>query len=145
MKLRLLFAALFISATVLAQDIPASQMPAAVTNTFKAKFPNTSHLEWEKKGDLYEAEFHVNNVDHKALLNEQGQLQVFKKDIPVTNLPQAVKQTIKTNYKTFRIDDTEKVTRGTAVYYQVELDGEPHDQKVVFTPAGKVAEDQAYW
>ncbi|MEZ2444835.1 PepSY-like domain-containing protein [Chitinophaga sp. RCC_12] len=145
MKLRLLFAAIFIPAAALAQDIPASQVPAAVTTAFKAKFPNTSHLEWEKKGTLYEAEFHVNNVDHKALLSEQGQLQQFKEDIPVTDLPQAVKQAIKTNYKAFRIDDAEKVTRGSASYYQVELDGEPHDQKIVMTPAGKVVQDMQYW
>lgn len=141
----LLFAALFMANCAFAQDIPASQVPAAVKNTFKAKFPAATRLEWEKKGELYEAEFHVNNVDHKALLNETGQLQVFKNDIRTANLPQAVKQAVKTNYKGFRIDDAEKVTRGTVVYYQVELDGEPHDQKVVFTTDGKVAEDQVYW
>jgi hypothetical protein len=127
------------------QDIPASQVPAAVTKAFKAKFPKTTGLEWEKKGDLYEAEFDVSLVDHKALYEASGKLVAFKKDIRKTDLPAAVKRAIETQYKGFRIDDADRVERGGAVFYQVELDGKPDDQKLVFTKDGKVDSTQQYW
>ena len=89
MKMYLLFAAVLLSSTAIGQDIPSREVPSAVINTIKAKFPNTSRLEWEKKGDLFEAEFHVNNIDHKALLDPSGKLLVYKRDIRAADLPHA--------------------------------------------------------
>lgn len=145
MKMYLLFAAVLLSSTAIGQDIPSREVPSAVINTIKAKFPNTSRLEWEKKGDLFEAEFHVNNIDHKALLDPSGKLLVYKRDIRAADLPRAVKNTIRKQYANFRIDDVEKLEREGAVFYQVELDGEPHDQKLVISAEGKVDSSQQYW
>jgi hypothetical protein len=145
MKMLMLVAALFVSGTVSGQDIPAAEVPAAVVKTFNTRFPATTGLEWERKGELYEAEFHVNRVDHKALLDANGKLLKFKKDIRSTDLPPAVRNTIQTQYKNFKIDDTDKVESAGVIYYQVELDGEPHDQKVVFREDGKVDSQQLYW
>lgn len=145
MKMYLLFAAVLLSSTAIGQDIPSREVPSAVINTIKAKFPNTSRLEWEKKGDLFEAEFHVNNIDHKALLEPSGKLLVYKRDIRAADLPRAVKNTIRKQYANFRIDDVEKLEKEGAVFYQVELDGEPHDQKLVISADGKVDSSQQYW
>ena len=145
MKMYLLFAAVLLSSTAIGQDIPSREVPSAVINTIKAKFPNTTRLEWEKKGDLFEAEFHVNNIDHKALLEPSGKLLVYKRDIRAADLPRAVKNTIRKQYANFRIDDVEKLEREGAVFYQVELDGEPHDQKLVISADGKVDSSQQYW
>ena len=145
MKMYLLFAAVLLSSTAIGQDIPSREVPSAVINTIKAKFPNTTRLEWEKKGDLFEAEFHVNNIDHKALLEPSGKLLVYKRDIRAADLPRAVKNTIRKQYANFRIDDVEKLEKEGAVFYQVELDGEPHDQKLVISADGKVDSSQQYW
>lgn len=145
MRTMLLFVAVIISSAVFAQDIPASQVPQAVKNALKAKFPKTTGLDWEMKGELYEAEFDVNMVDHKALLDASGKFVIFKRDIRAAKLPQAVRNTIQSQYKDFRIDDAEKLEKEGIIYYQVELDGKPHDQKLVFTADGKIADSQQYW
>ena len=145
MKMYLLFAAVLLSSTAIGQDIPSREVPSAVINTIKAKFPNTTRLEWEKKGDLFEAEFHVNNIDHKALLEPSGKLLEYKRDIRAADLPRAVKNTSRKQYANFRIDDVEKLAKEGAVFYQVELDGEPHYQKLVISADGKVDSSQQYW
>src|SRR5690606_14144625 len=114
-------------------------------NAFKAKFPAATGLEWEKKGTRYEAEFHVNRIDHKAIFSETGQLEKYKHDIRAAELPEAVRNTINTNYKDYRIDDAERLEKDGVTFYQVELDGEPQDQKLIFTKDGKVDNSETYW
>lgn len=145
MKTFMLVAAVFIYSAVLSQDIPASQVPSVIVNTLNAKFPKTTGLEWEKKGDLYEAEFDVNNVDHKALLDASGKLVMFKRDIRPADLPKIVRNTIRNQYKGYRIDDAEKLEKNGVIFYQVDLDGQPDDQKLVITKDGKVDSSQQYW
>lgn len=141
MRTIMLLAALF----MYPQDIPSSQVPAAVKNTLKARFPKTTSLDWEKKGELYEADFDVKNVDHKALIEATGKLVAVKYDIRTAQLPQTVRNTINTQYKGLRIDGVEKVERSGTVYYQVELDSEPRDQHIIIKGDGKVDASQQYW
>ncbi len=141
----MLLAALLAGSAGLAQDVPASQVPAAVTKAFKAKFPTSTGIDWEKKGNLYEADFDVVLVDHKALFDETGKLVAYKRDIRNADLPAAIKKTIQADYKDYRIDEAQRLERNGVVYYQVELDGKPADQKLVFTKEGKVDAAQQYW
>ncbi|MNL06009.1 hypothetical protein D3C87_1266300 [compost metagenome] len=38
------------------QDIAVKDVPGAVMNSFNKVFPKASHVEWEMKGGLYNAE-----------------------------------------------------------------------------------------
>ncbi|WP_160718102.1 PepSY-like domain-containing protein [Chitinophaga solisilvae] len=145
MKMLTLFAAVLISLHVAGQDIPAAAVPAPVITTFHARFPTAAGLEWEQKMEGYEAEFRVNRLEHKALLDSTGKLLRYKRDVPASALPAAVKNTISNQYKGFRIDDAEQVEMNGKVWYQVELDGEPHDRKVVLSKDGKVDDTLIYW
>jgi hypothetical protein len=69
---------------------------------------------------------------------------MYKRDICAADLPRAVKSTIRAQYPDFRIDDVEKLEKEGVVFYQVELDGEPHDRKIVVTADGKV-DNGEYW
>jgi hypothetical protein len=145
MKTAMLFIlSLLFSLPSFSQDIPAAQVPTAVIKSFTSYFPHTSKVEWEKKGSQYEAEFNVKRADHKALFESNGKLIVYKKDIPQSQLPAAVKQAIRQQYPNYRIDDVERIARSGHVYYQVELDGQPQDLKLVFTKEGKPDNSKAY-
>lgn len=145
MKTTMLFLlSLLFSLPSFSQDIPAAQVPPAVTKSFASYFPNTSKQEWEKKGNLYEAEFNVKRADHKALFESNGKLIVYKKDIPQSQLPAAVKQAIRQQYPNYRIDDVERIARSGHVYYQVELNGQPQDLMLVFTKEGKLDNSKSY-
>lgn len=145
MKMYMLIVTVMLCTVLQAQDIPSSQVPPAVLSAFKAKFHDVSRVEWEKKGTLYEAAFDINRVDYKAVLNQTGKLEKYKHDIRASELPRPVSKTISTQYKDYRIDDVQLLERNGVTFYQVELDGEPHDQKVVFTKDGKVDSNEAYW
>ncbi|WP_291906393.1 PepSY-like domain-containing protein [Chitinophaga sp. CB10] len=137
--------ALAFAGASIAQDIPGSQVPAAIVKAFKLKFPRTSKVEWEKKGNSYEAEFKVDRRDYKAIYDAAGKLQTYKREIRANELPAAVRNAISSQYKDYRIDEADRLEKNGKVYYQVELDGEPHDQKVVFNANGTVAGDVVYW
>ena len=145
MKTFILVVVVFAYAAAMAQDIPASQVPLVVVNTLTEKFPKTTGLEWEKKRDLYEAEFDIKNIDHKALIDATGKLAMFKHDIRSSDLPKIVRNTIRNHYKGFRIDDAEKLEKNGVIFYQVDLDGQPGDQKLVIAKDGKVDSNQQYW
>lgn len=133
----LLSLTLLFSPIAFCQDIPAKQVPAAVIKAFNKYFPNTPKVDWEKKASQYEAEFDVKRTEHKALFESNGQLIVYKRDIPHSQLPQTVKQAIKQQYPHYKIDKTERIARNGHLFYQVELDGKPQDLKVVFTKDGQ--------
>ncbi|MBO9634812.1 MAG: PepSY-like domain-containing protein [Chitinophagaceae bacterium] len=125
------------------QDIPSTQVPPAVIKSFNRYFPNTPKVEWEKKGNQYEAEFDIKRTDHKALFESNGKLIVYKRDIHNGQLPAAIKHTIKQQYPNYKIDDAERIARNGHVYYQVALKG-PDTIKLVFTPEGKQDKSQGY-
>lgn len=127
------------------QDIPGSQVPQAVLKSFSKYFPGVTKVDWEKKGFQFEAEFDVKRADHKALFDANGQLAVYKRDIHTSQLPQPVKQTIKDQYPTYKIDGVERVARNGHLFYQVELDGKPSDLKLVFTRDGKIDNSNPWW
>ncbi|MGX5819334.1 PepSY-like domain-containing protein [Chitinophaga lutea] len=147
MKTILLFAALCVSITVSAQDmdIPVSEVPGVVLKTFKSKFATATATEWERKSDQYQAEFKIGRVDHKARFDENGRLTAMKKDIRPSELPVAVQRAVKDQFKDYRIDDAERVERGGKVTYQVELDGAPQDEKIIFNKDGKRDDKHPWW
>lgn len=146
MKVLLLFFAMCIAGVTYGQDIRVAQgVPASVQKAFKSKFPAAKDVEWERKGERLEADFNVGRVDHKALYDQKGKLLAWKSDLRKGALPPAITRAIKTNYKGFRVDDADQVTRDGKVYYQVELDGTPDDLHVVFDKEGKVLEGADWW
>lgn len=139
----LLFISMLSSLFVAAQSIPSSQVPAGIIKTLKRYFPSADNVEWEKKGSNYQAAFEVKRTDHKALFEDKGKLIAYKKDIPAAQLPQAVRQVIRQQYKGYKIDDIQAIARNGNLYYEVELDG-PKDQKLVFTREGKLDNTQGW-
>jgi hypothetical protein len=122
-----------------------NDVPTVVMKSMNSNFPAASKVEWERKGNIYQAEFKVDDIEHKARFDQNGHLEVYKKDINSKELPSPVQRTIRREYKGFKIDDAAKVTRDGKALYQVELESSSLEQKLVFTPDGKVASNETYW
>lgn len=127
------------------QDISARDVPSVVSNAFDAAYPDARDIEWEKEGDQFEVEFEVKDVDQVALLDNSGNLVMYKKDIRVSELPAAVTDAIKQNYDNKQIDDADLVEKDGTTYYQVELEGGIRDEEIVFSEDGQVVNDFKYW
>lgn len=131
--------------TLIAQDIPASQVPTAVTGAFSQAYATATDVDWEKEKNNFEVEFEINDVDHKALYTPEGKLLMVKRDMRETDLPSAITQKIAADYARLSIDDVDEVTAEGKTYYQVELDGFLRDRKLVFNENGQEEKNFKYW
>lgn len=127
------------------KDIAANEVPAVVRNSFQQRFPNAKDVDWELSGNDYGADFEIDAVDHKALIAPEGNLVKYKYDIADTALPETVMAKIAIDHGNRKIDGSEVLKIGESTYYQVELDGEPNDQNLVFVESGEVDTDVPYY
>ncbi len=125
-------------------DSPNVETPSVVLNTFQSEFPDATDVEWEKFQEDFEVEFEIENNDHTAILTSEGNLRKYKYDILISELPGPVTATIKTNYESNKIDDTEILIIDGVTYYQVEFEKTLMDEQVVFNATGEMNPDIEY-
>lgn len=65
-------------------------IPAAVTEAFKQKFPDASNVSWKDGVTSFEASFKMNNHDYTANFSKDGKWKRTEKSISYEVLPQAV-------------------------------------------------------
>ncbi|MAU17001.1 MAG: hypothetical protein CMH46_15845 [Muricauda sp.] len=131
---------LAIALTTQAQDIPQSQVPSVIVNEFNKQFPKATDVEWEMDGSLYNVEFEIGwNIDHEVWYNAEGKVVKHKEDISKSELPKAVIDRIKTDFKGYSIDDLERISDNGKVVYKMELDALTlQDFDVVVDSKGKI-------
>jgi hypothetical protein len=129
-----------LGSSVIAQDIPQSQVPSLVLNAFQLKYSNVTDLEWELKDDLYKAEFEIGTRDHDLWIDNAGNIKKHKEDFPKGQLPSSVRKKIASEFKDYKIDDVDKIQMDKKVLFQVDLDGPRGDREVLFTADGEIHE-----
>ena len=129
------------------QNISRDKVPSVVLNTFQAQHPNSTGVEWEKHGDIYEAEFDVNDtLEIVTRIDEAGKLMMEKQDITVSDLDPAVLTAIQSRYKEYRVDDVEKIQKGSNIFYQVELKAQGKKElNIVLAADGSEDKSLPYW
>ncbi|WPR75017.1 PepSY-like domain-containing protein [Algoriphagus sp. NG3] len=128
-----------ISIATFAQDIHPSEVPSIVVNNFKKEFPRASDIEWELDGNNYKVDFEIGwGTDHGTWYDTAGNMLKHEEEIPKSNLPNEVIFKIKSDFKDLRIDGSKKITEGTEVTYQVELENFTEEWKVFFSSTGEV-------
>lgn len=138
--MKALVAALFLSGFSYAsfgQDLAAAAVPSVVMNSFRTQFAEAQKTDWEKKGNHYEAEFELGTAERTAVLDASGKILLLKQEIAKTELPAAVADAIKQNYKSYDLEETEKIEYEGKTYYEVELSRFFMDKEAVFTADGK--------
>lgn len=126
------------STVAVAQDIRQSEVPSVVLNAFQSKFSNAADVEWEMKGDLYKVEFEIGKFDHDLWIDKNGKVVKHKEELSKSDLPPAINDKIKAEYKDYRVDDVYKIESDGKVTYEVELDGNRGDREITFAPDGTV-------
>ena len=135
-----LAAAIFFTSAAVAQDIPQSQVPAGVVSNFKQAFPDAMDVEWEMDGNLYKVEFEMGmrKLDHDVWYNDAGQLLKHKEEISKNSLPKQVGNSVKQEFKGYRLEDVEKITEGDKVTYKLEVKSSMEEWKLTLDSNGKV-------
>ena len=62
-------------------------LPSAVTDTFKAKYPNAKQVSWSDKIGYWQASFYDGSDELTAKFKTNGEWQSSTKKIPQTGLP----------------------------------------------------------
>ena len=123
--------------TIFAQDIPKSQVPSVIVNNFKKEFPKANDIEWEMQGDLYNVDFEIGwFTDYEAWFTASGKLVKQTQEISKSDLPKAVINSIKTQYKEYRIEDAKKIIENGVETYKVELEKWDEDFEVIYSKNG---------
>lgn len=145
MKKILMIAAGLMLGTVLtyAQDISAKQVPSVVLNNFKKEFPKASDIEWELKGAEYEADFEIGLAEHEAWFDAGGKLVKHTEDLNSRDLPQEIQHAVKKDYDGYRVSDVKRITTGSEITYQFELEKGQTEWKVTYTATGTALNKQA--
>lgn len=109
-----------------AQEVKEKNVPQAVVEAFKRKYPESFVYEWEwiKKEKLYEAEFMFKGNKHEAFFTKEGEWNRTEKEIAMKDLPQAVQDAFyKSEYSKWKIDDVKEIASDhKGLIYNIEVE-----------------------
>lgn len=136
--LKILAVVLFATGTAMAQDLNRAEVPSNLNDAFNKEYPKATDVEWEKELDNYKVEFDLKRQDHEVWYNASG--TVLKKEIEITEgeLPQVIRDVIKSKYAGYRVDDVEVIWQNNATTYEVELEKGQDEKHVIFDSNAKV-------
>ncbi len=111
-------------------DVPASQVPAAVTKTFTEMFPGVKNMDWEMNAPYYVADFTLNTFDTDAWFTPAGAWVMTETDYGslVSMLPVEMQNTFdQSKYADWIVDDVQLYERVADKFslIEVETDGMP--------------------
>lgn len=119
----LIIAGLLAFGTIQAQEISKSEVPSVVLNNFNTRYPKATEVDWNKDGDFYRVDFEIDwNMDHEIWYDTAGNMTKHREEIERNTLPAAIVSRISTDFRSYGIDDAEKVTTTSGVFYILEID-----------------------
>ena len=103
----------------------AQNVPAEVKAAFAKSFPNTTVKKWDKEDGNYEANFTKDGKTMSATFDAKGTWMETETDIKISELPAAVSDYVKTNYKGATIKEAAIINNPSAKkLYEAEVKGE---------------------
>jgi hypothetical protein len=94
----------------------SKSIPEKVKNQLGLNFPNAKNIDWEVKGNEYEAVFYLDEIEHIAQFTVKGDLIEYKKNLWLDELPVIVKN----SGSTFgEIMNGIVITRNTNLFYEL--------------------------
>lgn len=129
-----------------------SQIPKAVMDTLKAKFPKAEIHKWtkEKEGNdvIYDIEFKQSGQKFEADIKEDGTIHNWEKEIASKDLPDAVRKVVEQKFPKAKLREIMQVTevkdkKDVLEGYEIVL--ETADKKaieIMVAPDGKILEEK---
>ena len=108
------------------EEIPLKDVPRAVIDAVKAKFPDAKMKKAVKEEEdgrtVYELSFTHEDKDYEIEAKADGTIVAVEKQIAVSDLPEAVVKGVKAKYPDAKIEEAKEVTAGLKVTYEVEIE-----------------------
>lgn len=116
-----------------AQTVKEADVPKAIMDSFTKQYPGVKAEKWEKEGNNYEVEIHVNKVETSVVYGPNGNLLETETEISVSELPQAVNEYVSKNLPGKKIKEASKITTAKGV---VTYEAEIGDEDYLFDASG---------
>lgn len=71
---------------------PFKTIPERIKSELLSHFPHALNIEWEKRKDVFEAIFYVDEVEHIAKISETNGLLEYKKNLRIDELPSNISE-----------------------------------------------------
>ena len=115
---------------------PSKKIPAELIKKLDYSFPNAKNIEWEIKGEIYEAIFYLNDVEHIAKFSKKAVLLEYKKNLWLEEMP----ETVKTGGSSYgEIMNCIAIYAGDDIFYELIIRNEKLDRfEYVFNQLGVV-------
>ena len=126
-------------------DIPISEIPSVVENTFESHFPNAMDVEWESNGDYFEVDFDLKQTEYSAQIDNTGNMKWYKYEISNDLLPPSILSVLETEYSKKKWEDPEILVSGENSFYKLEIDGFFNDKKIMLDSTGNKIENIKNW
>jgi hypothetical protein len=122
-----------ITLSACSQKLNDSQIPAATKTAFEKKYPGIK-ANWDKEDANYEANFKQDGKAMSTVIDKNGTIVETETDIPVSELPKAVQDYMKTHYAGIKIEEAAKIVKANG---DVNYEAEVRHKDVVFDANGK--------
>ena len=126
-----------------ATEISLDEVPQVVKQAFLKAHLDAEDIQVEKEDDeygepLYEFEYRENGKEHEALYHTDGSFFGYEREIPVSHLPQSIREQIAKQFPNGRIDEAEVVVndKNTPLAYEVEVKDNGEEWEVYFNADG---------
>ena len=122
-----------------ALNCKAQSVPAEAKAAFAKNFPGATVKKWDKEDGNYEANFTKDGKTMSATFDAQGTWVETETDIKVSELPAAVSDYVKTNYKGASIKEAAVISNPTSKkIYEAEVKG----KDLLFDENGKFIKEE---
>jgi len=122
--------------------------PEKVKTAFSEKFPDAKKIVWEQEGEnKWEAEFKMNSKEYSATYMADGSWIETEYEIKTKEIPEAVKNTLDTEFAGFEIEEGEFIENPEGNFYEFEIEKEEKgkeeiEMSVVIDATGKVVKKE---
>ncbi len=132
--------AIFVTVTMNAQTIVATEVPANFTEGLLKVYPNATDIKWERNNDNYKVEFRDGQLGHMVHFNKQGDRIRVEAKMITTELPEMIAQDLKKNYSDYNIDSVHSIIKNDRTTYKVVLQKKDWVEEItlVYSGSGEV-------
>lgn len=123
-----------------AQEVSRQQVPSVVVNSFKAKFPQATDVDWERSRTHYEVEFEIGRLDHAIWLNQEGEVIRHQQELKIRSLPEQVRAQVRQQFPGYRIIEADKLQTEKITAYKLELITWTNKTEIIVDEQGQVLE-----
>jgi hypothetical protein len=128
-----------------AQTLRLDQVPPAVTNAFRARYPQAQQPSWELNGsDTYQVGFFSAKKMQTAVFDNMGKWVRTETDITIGPVPRAVSNAISKNFPGYNVQIiTELENADATITYEVVVFKGRENYDVIFSAKGIILKKEA--